>query len=205
MVLCIFIYMYTKKTLQDILQSVADKHDAGVYPASSSVISYWTRIINDGIVYCADRLRLEKSTTISISSGTATLPDDFLVIRAVLNDDGNPLEQISKTESANSSSLSYWITGDHLNGYSLNTNTDGTYTIYYNFHVAPLVNNTDICIIPDIEAIAQYAYSKIRKAETDPLEDADGAMAECQRRLEEMVDQLQTNDAPLMMTLQQGA
>ena len=78
---------YTKKTLADLLQGIADRHDSGVLPTSSADLSFWTRLLNKGQAYCADRLRLEKNTSLTTVSGTIALPDDFLVINRVFDDD----------------------------------------------------------------------------------------------------------------------
>lgn len=196
---------YTKKTLTNLLQSLADKHDAGILPTSSATLSYWTRILNEGNAYCSEKLRLEKSSTLSIASGTVALPDDFKSIKSMINADGEKLSRISKDDSALATAQYYWITGNHTDGFSLNCTEDGDYTVYYTFRVSEMVNGSDVCVIPDPEAVVQYAYSRIRKAETDPLEDADQAMAECNRRLEDIIDDMQLNDAPICMTLQMGA
>lgn len=196
---------YTKKTLTNLLQSLADKHDAGVFPTASATVSYWTRILNQAQEYCANKLNLEKSSTLSIASGSVALPDDFKSIKSMINADGEKLTRISSDESELATAQHYWLTGNHFDGFTLHCPQDGDYTVYFTFRVSDMVVGTDICIIPDPEAVTQYAYSRIRKAETDPLEDADQAMAECNRRLEDIIDDMQKNDAPICMTIQAGA
>lgn len=188
---------YTKSTLADCKQSLADKHDSGVLPTDATTLAYWTRLINQGVKYCADQLRLEKSVSLTTASGTIALPTDFLVINDVRNSGDIPLDEVSKSDLQAQVGLVYWITGNHADGFYLNTPSDETYTVFYSFHVAKMTIDADICIISDIEAPVLYAYSKLRKAETDPLGDADSSMGEAEMLLREMQDQLQINDRPL--------
>lgn len=177
---------YSKKTLSDILFSVADRHDSGVLPTSSTTTAYWTRIINRGIAYCADRLRLSKSTSLTTASGTIALPDDFLQINDVWTADNVPLIKVDPDNLADQIGLAYWITGNHTDGFALNTVDDATYTVKYAFKPTELVNNTDVCIIPDPEAVSAYTYGMIRRSETDPIGDADASIQECDARLKEI-------------------
>jgi len=178
--------MFTKKTLADCLQSLADRHESnGTVPTSSVVLSFWTRLLNKGVNYCADRLRLTKTTTLTTVNGTIALPDDFLVRDSVFLDDYE-LTQVDPQDKAKQVGMVYWITGNQTDGFYLNTPTDDTFTVNYSFKPAEMVNNTDKCIIPDIEAPVAYAYAQIRKAESDPFEDADKALIECDSRLKEI-------------------
>lgn len=191
---------YAKKTLADLKQSLADKHDSGTLPTDSATLTYWTRLLNEGQAYCADILRLSKSTSLTTSSGTVALPDDFLLINKVVNSDYSELSQISFEDSSGVEDLVYWIKGDHTSGFSLNTPDDATYTVFYAYRPSPMSGATDVCIIPDPEAVVLYAYSKLRKAETDPLGDADSSMGEARKRLDELVSQYQMNEQPLGFT-----
>jgi len=178
---------FTKKTLTDCLQSLADRHESnGVLPTSSVVLVYWTRLLNKGVNYCADKMRINKSTTVTVASKTVALPDDFLVMNRVFNASENELKMIDPDDIPNQTGYAYWITGDQFNGFYLNTPTDGVYTIEYSFKPAEMVNGTDKCIIPDIEAPVAYAYAMIRKGESDPFEDANDSLLECDSRLAEM-------------------
>lgn len=185
---------YTKKTLANLQQSLADKISAGVVPTSSVKTAYWNRMLNEGQNYCADILRLSKSTSLTTVSGTIALPDDFLLIDHVLNSSGMKLVQINKEDSANTASGVFWITGNHFDGWSLNTNEDATYTVWYVFKPAEMSSPSDLCIIPDPVAVVCYAYSKLRMAQTDPLEDADKEMGECNRRLDEVISANSVNE-----------
>jgi hypothetical protein len=164
---------------------LADRHDSGVLPTSSATLTFWTRLLNRGIEYCADRLRPEKSKDYTTSSGTIALDDDFLIVNNVYNGDVL-MYQVDKDRKEDQISGTYWITGNHTDGFSLNTYSDDTYTVYYSFRPSPLVNDSDVCIIPDPEAVVAYAYGMLRKSETDPIEDADAALQECDSRLLEV-------------------
>lgn len=176
---------YTQATLATLKQSLADRHDSGVLPTSSATLTFWTRLLNRGIEYCADRLRLEKSKDYTTSGGTIALDDDFLIVNKVYK--GDVLQyQVDKDTKEHQVEGTFWITGNHTDGFSLNTYEDDTYTVYYSFRPSPLVNDSDVCIIPDPEAVVAYAYGMLRKSETDPIEDADAALQECDSRLLEV-------------------
>lgn len=194
---------YALKTLADLKQALADKHDAGTLPTDSTTLSYWTRLLNEGQAYCADILRPEKSATATVSSGTYTTNDDFILVNRIVNSNGIEIEQISKEDAVNAPAMTYWVTGNQVDGFVINmpTGNDGTYTIYYTYRPSEMSSNTDVCFISDPLAVVCYAYSKLRMAETDPLEDADKSMAECDRRLDEIVEQQSLNDQPLGFTL----
>lgn len=185
---------YAKKTLANLQQSLADKISAGVVPTSSSKVSYWNRMLNEGQNCCADILRLSKSTSLTTVSGTIAMPTDFLLVDDVVNSSDKKLVQINKEDSANTDSGVYWITGNHFDGWSLNTNDDEAYTVWYVFKPAEMSATSDLCIIPDPVAVVCYAYAKLRMAQTDPLEDADKEMGECNRRLDEVISANSVNE-----------
>lgn len=185
---------YAKKTLANLQQSLADKISAGVIPTSSVKTAYWNRMLNEGQSYCADILRLSKSTSLTTVSGTIAMPTDFLLVDDVVTSSGMKLVQISKEDSENTGDGVFWITGNHFDGWSLNTNKDETYTVWYVFKPAEMTVTTDLCTIPDPVAVVCYAYSKLRMAQTDPLEDADKEMGECHRRLDEIISSNVVNE-----------
>lgn len=185
--------MYAKKTLSNLLQSVADKHDGGDLPSDSATIAFWTRLLNEGQDYCASKLKLNKETPLTTVSGEIALPDDFKTIQRVFKDE-EELIQIPYDKSIGVMGLYYWITGNHLDGFKLNTPEDATYTVIYQFRVAEMVNNTDVCVIPDPQAVVLYAYAKIRMSESDPLEDATPSMDEADRRIDEIREDIILND-----------
>jgi|WetSurMetagenome_2_1015567.scaffolds.fasta_scaffold162069_2 hypothetical protein len=177
---------YAKKTLTDLKQSIADRHDSGILPTSSVTLAFWTRLLNRGQAYCADKLRLLKSTTLTTSSGSVSMPDDFLTISRVYDSSENELAQVDQEDLACQVAGTFWITGNHFDDFKLNTTEDKAYTVEYTFRPAEMVNNTDECIIPDPESVVSFAYAMLRKSETDPIGDADAALQECDSRLNEM-------------------
>ena len=195
--------MYTKKTLLDLKQSLADKHDSGILPTSSATLSFWTRLFNAGQDYCASKLRPIKSVSLTTVSGTVALPDDFLFPIRVKDSDNVELPILNREDQdsvgTSAPASCYWIDGNHFDGFTFNTSTDETYTMYYAYKVSEMSSNTDVCIIQDPEAVVFYAYSKLRKSETDPLEDADAAMGECERRIDIMVSDDQMRNTQITM------
>lgn len=182
---------FVKKTLADLKQKMADRHDSGVLPTDSATLSFWTRLLNDGVAYCADKLRLEKSASLTTASGTIALPDDFLIANRVYK---GTVELIKTDKDENHDGLVYWITGNQTDGFYLNTTEDETYTVWYSFKPEEMDSNSDVCIITDPLAVVAYAYSFLRKSETDPIGDADKALEECDIRLAEIQSQQNIND-----------
>ena len=192
---------FTQKTLTDCLQSLADRHESnGTLPKSSATLAYWTRFLNKGVNYCADKLRLEKSTTLTTVSGTIALPDDFLIINNVFDSSENELYMVDSGDVPSQTGYAYWITGNQTDGFALNTPNDKAYTVKYSFRPTEMSSGTDKCIIPDIEAPVSFAYGMIRKGESDPFEDADKALAECDSRLAEMQSQVAINSDSIGFT-----
>lgn len=195
---------YVKSTLSDCLQSLADRHNSGTLPNKATTTTLWTRTLNRGLDYCARRLNLIKSTPLSTVNGTIALPDDFKTIFRVFKDTSE-LTQLGQDDLDKQTGLSFWITGDNFNGYAINTPSDMDLTVEYYFYPAKMVTGTDICIIPDIEAVVSYAYAMLRKSESDPFEDADRAFAECDSRLTELKSDQTANNNNLDFQLIKGA
>lgn len=185
---------YTKKTLADLKQSLADRHDSGTLPTDSATLTLWTRLFNRGQAYCADKLKIITSTSLTTVSGTIALPDNFIAIDSVVDANGDKLFRIDQTQSVEASGNCFWITGNHDTGFYLNTPNDETYTVYYSYRPAEMSSDSDECIIPDPEAVVAYAYSFLRKSETDPIGDADKALEECDIRIVEMQGVKNIND-----------
>jgi hypothetical protein len=179
---------YAKKTLADLKQSLADRHDSGTLPTASATLALWVRLLNRGVNYCADKLRLEKSTALTTASGTIALPDDFLVVNRVFNSDNNEYYMVDSHDKTLHTGSVYWITGNHFDGFYLNAPSDLILTVYYSFKPVEMSADADECIIPDPEAVVAYAYSFLRRSETDPIGDAQQALEECDNRLAEMQD-----------------
>lgn len=184
---------YTVKTLTELHNSLADRHDSGITPTSSATLAYWTRLLNRAVAYCADKMRMVKSKDYTTSSGTIALDADFLTIAMVFEDELE-LIQVDQEYIPAQVAGTYWIEGNHFDGFTLNTTEDKTYTVVYSFRPEDMVNGTDKCIIPDPEAVVARAYGMLRRAETDPLEDADSALQECDDRLSEVQSAQNTNE-----------
>jgi hypothetical protein len=199
--------MFSKKTLANLKQSLADRHDAGVLSTSSSVLSYWIRLLNAAQDYCADRIGFVKSASLTTSSGSVALPDDFLVMQNVVDSSDLSWSLIASDQSDSAYGQAYWITGNQADGFTFNvpSGMDGTFTVYYSYRPENMVSDSDICIIPDPEAVVARAYGMLRIAETDPLEDAGTSIAECDRRLNEIIFQRNLNDGGAGFTLQNNA
>ena len=196
---------FTVKTLADLKQSLADRHDAGVLPTDSATLAYWIRLLNRAKDYCADRLQLTKSTSLTTVSGTIALPDDFVLVNAVVDSNDLTWTLITKEKADTAVAGQYWITGDQDNRFSLNTTTDQDFTVYYTYRPGDMSADADECVIPDSEAVVARAYGMLRMAEFDPAEDADKAIFECDRRLDEIIHQRNINDGEQGMTLQENA
>lgn len=191
---------YQKLTLSDLKQSLADRLTNGSVPADTATLSYWTRLLNRGILYCADRLRISKQITLATSNGTIELPDDFILINKVISTGNVDQIQVDQDDLSLHVGPVFWITGNQVDGFYLNTPTDAIWTIDYSFRPSPLVDNADVCLVPDGEAIVAFAYSRKRKAESDPFEDSDAAMQECDARLKEMQSSYSINDNSIDFT-----
>lgn len=185
--------MYQLKTLADLKTSLSDRHDNGVVPTNTTVLARYVRLLNRGVEYCAEQLRLEKSASIVVASGVGDLPDDFIIINSVFDSDDNRYTMIGADDVESQTGFVYWVTGNQTDGFVLNTPNDGTFTVFYSFRPSPLSSNTDICLIPDIEAPVAYAYAMLRKSESDPFEDAERALQECDSRISEMASQYAIN------------
>lgn len=184
---------YAPKTLSDMKQSLADRHDNGTVPTNSTILARYVRLLNRGVEYCADKLRITKETTVTVTSGVGDLPVDFIVANNVFDSSGNEYFPIGQEQVAYRLGLRYWITGNQTDGFVLNTPTDGVFTVQYAFRPAPLVDNADICLIPDIEAPVAYAYAMLRKGESDPFEDSELSLQECDDRIAEMASSYASN------------
>lgn len=184
--------MYTRHTLSDCKQSLADRHDNGTIPTNTTILARYVRLINRGVEYCADRMRIPKSTSVTVTSGVGTLPDDFIVIDSIFNGT-TEYAMVDPEYIPGHQGNVYWITGNQTSGFILNTPIDGSFTVNYSFRPAPMASDSDICLIPDIEAPVAYAYSYLRQGESDPFEDSDKALQECDSRIKEMNSQVSIN------------
>ena len=195
---------FSVATLSTLKSSLADRHEAGTLPTDSATLTYWTRLLNRAKDYCADRLQLTKSTTLTTASGTIALPDDFLLINDVFDSGDTKWRLISKEDSEGATGNVYWITGNQDSRFSLNAPSDEALTVYYTYRPADMSSDTDECVIPDPEAVVARAYGMLRYAEFDPAEDADKSLGECDRRLDEIISQRNTNDGGITFKSSEG-
>lgn len=198
---------FTPKTFGDLKQSLADRHDSGTLPTDSATLSYWARLLNRAKDYCADRLKLVTSTSLTTSSGTVAIPDDFMQDVALVDSNDLTWQLIPADESDVAVGTSYWITGSQTGGFTLNTLTgyDQTFTYYYQYRPIDMSADADECPIPDPEAVVARAYASLRMAETDPLDDAQMSFQECDRRLDEVIAQRNVNQGGTTMALYPNA
>ena len=113
-----------------------------------------------------------KTDDITLAAGVATLPSDFNPLWNVVDarivassdNDDNIFTQIrpEDRDSYSADDYVFWVTYDTATDtYIFNSKTlTGTVTIYYNFSPADLSSGTDVCIIPDVEAVSYLAASK---------------------------------------------
>lgn len=198
---------FTVTTLANLKQSLADRHEAGDLPTEAATLAYWIRLLNRAVAYCADRIELTKSTSLTTSSGTIALPDDFISVKAVVDSNDLVWTLISKEDQDSVAGTQYWITGNQDSRFSMNTVTgyDQTFTVYYSYRPEDMDADADECVIPDGEAVVARAYGMLRMAEFDPAEDADKALQECERRLNEIIYQRNLNDGPQNFTISANA
>jgi len=189
---------YTKTTFEQLQLSLAYKYGEQSIPSSDTANrNHW---LNKGVQYIAERLKLQKSATITVTSGVASLPDDFKSILRVINADNAEVGQENNEDFDSNTSLELFaIYGNPVDGYFIRSKQDGQFTIFYYFFTEDMVNNSDICIIPDGEAVVCYSYAMIRKSETDPLGDAQQNIEEMERRIDLMLEDKQENKARIIM------
>jgi len=188
---------YTKSTFGDIQLSVAYRYGETALPDSGDDNrKFW---INKGIEYCINQMKLRKTTNVVVASGEVALDDDFKVFTELRNSGNAPIALTPEKDynAYSDSMLVCAVTGNYSIGHTLKVKVDGTYALTYEFFPAKMVDLTDICVIPDMEAVAAYAYAMLRKSETDPLEDAEINIREADNRIAEMNRDLGVNDGDL--------
>lgn len=185
--------MYALKTLSDLKQSLADRHDNGTVPTNSTILAKYVRLLNRGVEYCADKLRITRPVTLTVASGVADLPDDFITIKSLFDSDNNEYVRVDPTDTNLQTGYAYWITGNQTSGFVLNSENDGTFTANISYRPTWMSSDSDVCLIPDIEAPVSYAYAMLRKSESDPFEDSEGSLQECDARIAEMMSSYNIN------------
>lgn len=197
---------YAKHTLGDILLSFSYRYGESAVPSTGiDNRKYW---INRGVEYCVEQLKLKKTATVTVASGTANLSvttanpaPDFKSVVQLRDSSNNEYLLIGEEEYENADNPTtarvFCITGNHKDGYVLKAKNDGDYTLWYRFYISPMTATTDECIVSDPEAVAAYAYAQIRMSETDPLEDAEKNMQECRERIAGMSENISRNEPDL--------
>lgn len=188
---------YSKTTFSNLQLSLAYRYGENAIPSSgTSNRNFW---LNKAVQYMTDKLGLKKSATVTVSSGTGSLPTDYKDPVQVINSNDVEYKRVNQElyNDYSSSDTVYCITGNHKDGWTLKVPSDGDYTVYYHFFPEDMSDDSDICIIPDGEAVVAYAYAMLRKSETDPLGDAGDALAEAEQRLTDMIYNQQRQDRPL--------
>ncbi len=186
---------------QDLQLSLAYRYGETAIPTKPTTNrKYW---LNRGQEYCAQKLNLTTSATVTVTSGEGTLPTDFIYPETVLSSDNVELMKVAADEFSRWEGLVYAVTGNAKDGYTIKTKDDGDYTVHYKFKPTDMTSNDDECIIPDGEAVAAYAYAMLRKSETDPLGDAETNLKECDMRIDNMIGDRKMNDKELKMTFLQ--
>lgn len=193
---------YAKSTFNDILLSMSYRYGETSVPSSGiDNRKYW---INRGIEFCVEQMDMQKSVSVVVTSGVADLnvstanpAPDFKSVVELRDSSDQKYTRVRSDEYAKRIGNVYCITGNHADGFVLNAKNDDTFTLHYRFYTTPLLNLTDVCIIPDPEAVAAYAYAQIRMSETDPLEDAQKNMDECKERIASMSENISRNEGDL--------
>jgi hypothetical protein len=191
---------YAKSTFLDAQTSLAYRYGETVVPTTNNANRlHW---INKGVEYLSQFL-YKKKGTVTVASGIANLPTDFrFIYEGVIYDaDKNQYIQINEDDSLKyEDGYLFWISGNPTDGYVLNTYADATFDFFYTFYPSPMTLSTDVCIIPDIEAVSAYAYAYLRKSQTDPLGDADKNLQEAENRLKEMIYAQNQNSDGLILS-----
>jgi hypothetical protein len=192
---------YAVKTLADLKQSLSDRHDNGTVPTNTTILAKYVRLLNRGVEYCTDRMRIRDTQSVVVTSGVGTLPTGFILANSVFNSSNVALVMVDPEDATMHTGLVYWITGNQTSGFTLNVPTDGTYTVNYAFRPTWMSSNSDVCIVPDIEAPVAYAYAMLRKSESDPFEDSEASLQECDARIAEMNSAMSINDDAIGFTM----
>ena len=195
---------FVKQTLADLKQSLADRHNSGTLPTKATTLSLWTRLLNKGQNYCARKTNIQATTSLTTASGTIALPENFKSIFRVFLDD-TEMVQVGQDDLDQQNGYVYWISGDHFNGFYLNTDSDQEYDIQYYYYPSPMSLDADECFVTDPEAPVAYAYAMLRRSESDPFEDAERSLQEVDSRIVEMNSDKMKNDDNLDFLMVQGS
>ena len=193
---------YAKAQFEDLQLSLAYRYGESAVPSGGvDNRNYW---LNRGVNYVLDKLKPTQVDTITIASGICDLSStgsgstkDFRSFVKLLDANNHSISLVSQEDYAHETGNVCSITGNHSSGFTLKVKTDGAYTLWYRFYPSDMVNATDECIVSDPEAVVAYAYAQLRRSETDPLEDADRNMQECDDRIVNMSEEIARNEGTL--------
>jgi hypothetical protein len=163
--------MATFPTFTTISQRVQDL----IGQPNGTISDFNTRNINNAVNDILNRYPFSwnlKTTDLTLASGTADMPSDWNPkwgindARIEVYGEGGDSQfteiSIHNRDSYGSDDYVYWLTVDVTNNKTIfNTHTQsGTVTIYYNFVPTDMSTGTDVCVVPDTEAVAYLAASK---------------------------------------------
>ncbi len=189
---------FSKTTFNDLKLSLAYRYGETAIPSSGdSNRNFW---LNKAVQYMANKIGLVKKTSLTVSSGSVSLPDDFVSPVKLKDSDDSVFTQVDQEDYDSDVGNTYTIEGNQTDGWTLYASSDGTYTLFYKYRPEDMSSNSDVCVIPDGEAVVAYAYGMLRKSETDPLGDAGSALQEAESRLAKMIRDYQETDKRLTFT-----
>jgi len=189
---------FSKTTFNDLKLSLAYRYGETAIPSSGdSNRNFW---LNKAVQYMANKIGLVKKTSLTVSSGSVSLPDDFVSPVKLKDSDDSVFTQVDQEDYDSDVGNTYTIEGNQTDGWTLYASSDGTYTLFYKYRPEDMSSDSDVCVIPDGEAVVAYAYGMLRKSETDPLGDAGSALQEAESRLAKMIRDYQETDKRLTFT-----
>ena len=163
--------MATFPTYATIKQRVQDL----IGQPSGTISAFNVRNINNAVNDILNRYPFSwnlKTSDLTLATGTADMPSDWnpkwglndarIVASGTDNDNAFTLISIYDRDKYSSDDYVYWLTVDVANNKTIfNTHTQsGTVTIYYNFVPADMSSDSDVCVVPDTEAVSYLAASK---------------------------------------------
>jgi len=142
---------------------------------------------------------IKTSTAGSLSTGSFALSADYLpqwhledarIVTSSSSDDDYIFTEISvkDRDQYTTSDYVYWLTyNTSTSVYNFNSLTQsGTVPYYYHFRPADMSSDSDECIVPDGEAVAYLAASKINALDPATKANSDKYLEEAMRRIENM-------------------
>lgn len=139
--------------------------------------------------------------TVSLTNGAGTLPADYREGGVIdVNDGTNTYQKIDPTEALkyDTGSYVYWVTGNNVDGFTLNTNqTPTSLTVSYATKSTELATS-ETCPIPLSEPVVKGALVYIRKSE-NPMAETTAEEAEYEKSLLKLIRLDSQSDAKKRM------